>query len=612
MMPLRPASSDASETRRTAQRLLVAGLASLSLVLPLALPTRAAEVTVSAGGDSDLEKQMKAASLSVSAQSEGTTDPQELIAAAQADYRRLLAALYEKGYFSGAVSILIDGKEASGVSVLNKKATVERIDISVAPGPRFTFGAAEVAPLPEGTTLPEGFAPGKTAGTVVMRQAAQAGKDAWRQKGHAKAAISSQQITANHATQLVDATFGLTPGPQLTFGTVSLSDGSQASTVRPDRIRAIAGIPVGEVYSPDEITRAETRLRTAGAFASGVVSESDSIGPNDTLPTTITVEDAKPHRLGAGAELSSTDGLTLSGYWMHRNLTGAADRLRFDAEVAGIGGGTGGIDYEVSGTYTYPAFLNPDRSLVFGIDLAREDEPKYVSTYGEATVGVDRYLTEKLSANYEIGFRVSQTEDSDGTRDFTHMLFTGGLTWDNRNDTVDPARGAYADVEAMPFLGLGDTKSGIMGTADLRGYLGFADDRLVLASRVKLGAIWGPEISETPADWLFWSGGGDTVRGQGYQSLGVGTGDDATGGRGFATVSTELRGKITDSWGAVAFLDYGYVSADPTFAGGEWQGGAGVGVRYFTAIGPIRADLAVPVTGSVNSVSIYVGIGQSF
>ena len=134
----------------------------------------------------------------------------------------------------------------------------------------------------------------------------------------------------------------------------------------------------------------------------------------------------------------------------------------------------------------------------------------------------------------------------------------------------------------------------------------------MLAARLQMGVVAGPEIDEVPADWLFWSGGGDTVRGQGYQSLGVGSGNTATGGRGFAAVSTELRTRIGESWGAAAFVDYGYVSADPDFAGGEWQGGAGVGVRYFTSIGPIRADLAVPVTGSVDSVSVYVGIGQSF
>ena len=615
--PAAPASASSRRQRsgrRSALRaaLWATTLGAATLTLPLPGPLSAADVSVSVAGDEDLEDRMRAASLSVSAEDEGTTDAQELIAAAQADYRRLLAALYEDGYFSGAISIRIDGREASSMSVLDRDAQVNRIDISVTPGPRFSFGATSVAPLPEGVSPPEGFATGDPAGTVVMRQAAQAGRTAWAERGHAKAEITEQRITADHADRRVDAAFTIAPGPRLTFGPTLLSETARMSAVRPERIRAIAGLPEGEVYAPSEIDRAESRLRTAGAFASAVVTEAEQIGPDNTLPMTLEVEDAKPRRLGAGIEYATTDGLTLSGYWLHRNISGAADRLRFDAEVAGIGGETGGIDYALGATYTYPAFLSPDRSLIFGLDLAREDEPNYISTFAEASVGVDRYLTETLSANYELGFRISETEDANGTRDFTHLLLTGGLTWDNRDNSTNPTDGAYAEVTAMPFLGLSDTESGVLGTADLRGYRGFAEGRFVLAARLQMGVVAGPEIEEVPADWLFWSGGGDTVRGQGYQSLGVGSGDTATGGRGFAAVSTELRTRIGESWGAAAFVDYGYVSADPDFAGGEWHGGAGVGVRYFTSIGPIRADLAVPVTGSVDSVSVYVGIGQSF
>jgi translocation and assembly module TamA len=50
------------------------------------------------------------------------------------------------------------------------------------------------------------------------------------------------------------------------------------------------------------------------------------------------------------------------------------------------------------------------------------------------------------------------------------------------------------------------------------------------------------------------------------------------------------------------------------FAGGlEWHSGAGIGLRYDTAIGPIRLDVAVPVSGRTgDGVQLYVGIGQAF
>ncbi|WP_236045129.1 MULTISPECIES: autotransporter assembly complex protein TamA [Pseudooceanicola] len=589
---------------------------SLALVIaPLpSAPALAAEVSLTAGDNADLAKTLKAASLSVSAiENDKVSDPQELIADAKADYQRLVAALYDKGYFGASVSILVDGKEASGVPVLGGNTKIGRIEIRVDPGPRFKFSEAEVTPLPKGAAPYEGFAPGQTASTGVMRKAAAAGVEDWRNRGHAKAAISDQKITANHDTDTVAARFGLTPGPQLTFGTVTLSERSLASKVRAKRIRAIAGLPVGKLYSPEEISKAESRLRRAGAFSSATVAESDSVGPDNTLPTTIDVVDSKPRRLGFGAEVTTEEGATISGYWLHRNLLGGAERLRIDGEVSGIGGTTGGgMDYSLKTTLTYPAFKNPDMDLVYGIDLEHEDEEEYISDVAEVSVGVDRYLTSKLTANLRLGLRYSHTEDNLGDRDFQHITFKTGLTWDNRNDKIDPTDGVYAQVSATPFLGVSGTASGLLTEADLRGYRELGTPKLAIASRVQIGNIQGPSIEDTPSDWLFWSGGGGSVRGQGYQSLGTYAAGVETGGLSYSAISTELRSRIGDSWGAVAFVDYGYVSGYNDFSSGEWQGGAGIGARYFTGIGPIRLDVAVPVTGNKNSVSVYVGIGQSF
>lgn len=43
--------------------------------------------------------------------------------------------------------------------------------------------------------------------------------------------------------------------------------------------------------------------------------------------------------------------------------------------------------------------------------------------------------------------------------------------------------------------------------------------------------------------------------------------------------------------------------------------GTGVGLRYYTAIGPIRLDVGVPMNGKdigAEGYAVYVSIGQSF
>ncbi|WP_136634563.1 autotransporter assembly complex protein TamA [Pseudooceanicola onchidii] len=574
-----------------------------------AMPALAADLRVTA--PEDLDDAVRGASLTATALNEGRVQPQDLVAAAQADYARVLAALYEQGYFSAEVHIRVDGREAASLDTLRPPTAVNTVEIAVTPGPAFTFSEARVAPLPPLTSPVPGFAPGARAGTAVMREAAQAGVESWRQVGHAKAEVTDQQITADHRATTVAARFGITPGPRLTFGRPRISADSADSKVRPERIRAIAGIPEGKVFSPEEIDKAERRLRRTGAFRSAVVSEDEAIGPGDTLGTEIAVEDAKQRRFGVGAEVSTVEGLRLTGFWMHRNAFGGAERLRFDAEVAGIGGQTGGIDYSLGVTLTRPAFRHPDAQLTFGAILQREDEPTYLTDLLEVSVGVERILTDRLTVTGEVGLRIAKSRDTFGTRDFRHLLFTAGVEWDNRDSTSDATKGAYADIEVTPFVGLSGSASGVRATADLRGYRSLGE-RFVLAGRMQLGSVMGSSIAATPPDFLFYSGGGGTVRGQGYQSLGVGTGPTRTGGRSFAGFSTEVRAGITDNIGAVAFVDYGYVAASPSFDGGNWHAGAGIGVRYKTGIGPVRADLAVPITGNSKSVSLYVGIGQSF
>ena len=142
---------------------------------------------------------------------------------------------------------------------------------------------------------------------------------------------------------------------------------------------------------------------------------------------------------------------------------------------------------------------------------------------------------------------------------------------------------------------------------------------MVLAGRLQGGAILGSSVAGTPRDFLFYTGGGGTVRGQPYQSLGVTVlgppgAEFKTGGTYFLAASAEVRAKVTEKIGVVGFVDAGQVSVGGfNDASANWQAGAGLGLRYATGFGPLRLDVATPVGGDTGQgVQIYVGIGQSF
>ncbi len=136
-----------------------------------------------------------------------------------------------------------------------------------------------------------------------------------------------------------------------------------------------------------------------------------------------------------------------------------------------------------------------------------------------------------------------------------------------------------------------------------------------LALRGLVGYVEGADAADLPPDKRFYAGGSATVRGYKYQSIGPRFPDDSPrGGTAVAAATVEFRQRVLDDYGAVFFVDTGQVTANgPPFAG-TWGLGAGIGARYYTALGPIRLDVAVPVKRQPGSGSfeLYIGLGQAF
>lgn len=574
-------------------------------------------VVTAPGADESLTKALDSASMLKRAQAEKRTDPTELLATARAEYRRMVSVLYAAGYYGGTVNVRIDGREAADIPPLEPPARISRIEVNVVPGPLFHFSEAAVKPLAPGTEVPESYAKGKVAQSGVIGETANTAVNAWRDIGHAKVDLTGEDITANHSDATLASRLTLSPGPELTFGDLRVQGNRR---VRTDRIVAIAGLPTGEVYSPKEVRDAAERLRNTGAFRSVTLSDADRIGPGNTLPIDATVVEERRRRLGFGAELTSQEGATFNAYWMHRNLLGGAENLRFDLLIQNIGTTEpdNGTDYSLSGTFTRPATFTADTDLFVNGEVSHTQDPGYTADSVEIGTGLTWRITDKLTGSGGLGYRASSVSDAFGDRSYQLVNFPLNLTVDTRNDKFDASKGLYFSTDLTPFVGVTDMPNGAQLLLDGRAYLGFgASKRTVLAGRAQYGSLWGPTIAEAPEDYLFFAGGGGSVRGQPYQSLGAGTfNDQIYGGRSYVALSGELRSYVRGNIGVVGFYDAGYVGASEFYDGeGSWMSGAGIGVRYKTGFGPIRVDVATPVAGGpedADPVQLYIGVGQAF
>ncbi|SMX41846.1 autotransporter assembly complex protein TamA [Maliponia aquimaris] len=566
--------------------------------------------------DGAIGESLRAASILATLKDSGDSAPQDVLAAAQGDYARLVEALYAQGYYSATVRITLDGREAAEIPPFAPPARIDHVKIRVDPGKQFTFGRAVVAPINKRAPIPEGFAPGQPALATVVRDTAQVAVDSWRSMGYAKAQIADQKITARHPVSELDVTLTVDRGQRLRFGDVIVTEDS---AVRAARIRQIAGIPRGEVFDPVEVEDAASRLRSTGTFRSVTLTEAETASPDGELDIVIDVTDRKPRRFGFGAELSSSEGVGLSGFWLHRNILGGAERFRVEGKATQLGGTGMNPDFSITARFEKPAVYGADTLFFATTGLSYDDEPDYIERKFALGFGVTRAFSKQVSGELGISYSRSQITDlwlpGEPERLLTLLSFPGALTIDRRDDKLNPTEGFYLRAELEPFTILNRSDYGGRYSFDMRGYRAFgADEGIVLAGRVQLAGLVGPDAMDAPPDFLLYSGGGGSVRGQPYRSLDVDYGGLRLGGRSFLGLSTEVRVDVTDSIGVVGFADAGYVGAESFPDGtGDWHAGAGLGLRYDTPVGPIRFDVAGPVAGDTgDGVQIYIGIGQAF
>ncbi|MEW5424318.1 autotransporter assembly complex family protein [Amorphus sp. 3PC139-8] len=583
------------------------------------------DVTFDVPGDTDVESSLKGASSLWRDRKRPASGAAGLLAKARGDYRNLVYALYANARYGGTVSITIDGQQAADLPFDATFPDTADVRISVDPGPLFLFDKATIrnqAPYPTNrrdvVPTPEsgGFQTGQPARSTVILQAEARAVEAWRQQGYAKAKAGPRHVSAVHPSDTVNAELEMEPGRKAYFGPTSVSG---TKRMDPDFVAYMAGFKQGEEFDPDAVQRASDRLAKLDVFSSLRVEENETIEPDGSLPMHVIVRERKLHRIGVGGSFSSIDGLGLEAYWLHRNLFGRAEQLRIDGKVANFDNKVDPEDftYRAGATFTKPGVGTPDSNFVASIYGEREVLDTYTKTGVSGQAGINHQFSKELSARGFLTGQVAEFEDDVyGTRDFTTGGFLGAFTYDSRNDPTNATRGHYVDVTALPFYEFNYANAASRFTAEARTYYAVdGDNRIVLAARGKIGTLVGPSIAELPPDLLFFAGGGGSVRGYPYRSIGVDVGNNVVGGKSLLEGSFEVRGRFTQTIGAVAFLDAGLVGADstPDFDQ-DVKLGAGVGLRYFTSVGAIRLDVAVPLEqrDGEPSVAFYVGIGQAF
>jgi translocation and assembly module TamA len=488
---------------------------------------------------------------------------------------------------------------------LGPRFTFSKINIDLAPG---TPPGALAPPAPTALELSEG-AP-YSASLVV--KAGETILTRYKETGYPFSKISHRDVIADFKTNHVEVSFQVSPGPYALFGATRVTG---LEHLKKKYAYALIPWKEGKPYDIRLINEARQTLFDTNLFGVVAFKNPEKVDAEDQLPMTVELKERARRTVRLGLEYTTDYGPGFNGSWTHRNLFGMAEKLTASA-ILNSQTRTGALRFDK------PMFLNRDNTFIAQIRFNDETTDAYNATSGDATVMLRQQFTKTFSAGGGLGLHLARVKENANNERNTYQLFYVPFTadLDTRRNVLNPIQGYHLSLAMAPYQDI--SQSDIRFFRYVLGgstYYNFnRGDWIVVAVRAAFGQIYGIDHDKMPADLRFYPGGGGSVRGYGYQMAGPLQGTIPVGGLSMLIGSLEFRFKITENIGLVPFLDAGtaYLDTVPDFSGQEMLYGAGLGLRYYTTIGPIRLDVAVPLRkrpgGADSDYQVYVSIGQSF
>jgi outer membrane protein insertion porin family len=484
-------------------------------------------------------------------------------------------------------------------------------------------------PLQEGG----GFHPVLLDGTLDAFRAAFAAK------GYTRAQLSAREDW-NPDHTLVDLTIEALEGPRQVVDRI-LVRGNQRT--QGNVIQRTIDLDRGEPVSQATLFETERSLYQLGIFSRVDVEFVPSGLEETERDVLIRVEEGKPRSVLYGIGWDSEGGVRGSLAFTDNNVWGKAYSLRTDLRWSQR-------DKRFHVLFNQPYLGERPVSLtstVFYEQEAPRDRPYEVTRYGARAEAVRVYGNRRISLGIDSrivepsvdpGIASNEIERLDQRYQVTSLVPT--FFWDRRDDPLSPTRGwsSLAQVQyAFPVPAFRTDTEFLKLFAQQTGYYSLGRPG-GLAASVRVGTIAPFKAIPTsggvvlpfpsrnvPIAERFFAGGDATHRAYGRDELGIrgetlilnpnGGGYVPVGGDGLLLLNLEYRFPVFGDFGGSIFLDSGNVWANwHSISLGDLKNGIGLGARYNSPIGPIRAGIGFKLNREPgeSGYALFVNIGNPF
>lgn len=519
--------------------------------------------------------------------------------AAQSDRDAFLTALKSAGYYNPEVDV--DIQEGTD----GQKPTVSFV---IRPGMKFKVSEYNILYRDDHPDRPASM---KEAGLKPTTSAAGADLQTAQtqflihllESGYPSARILGRRAIANFETGNATAVFEFESGPKAGFGTVTFNGAPRTNN---DYLRRLVPWEDGAEFDRRELFALRRNLESTELFTSIDITN-DDVTTEQTTPISVDLIARKPRTVGAGVSFSTVEGIGARLFFQHRNLFGRNERFSTRLRASEL-------EQAIDISLIKPLPRVPGNAFTNFTFANQTTDAFDARTIGLNAGVAKRWLDDKLETQIGIGLETSNIT-TDGSEERTFLISTPlAVVWNSEDDVLNPVDGFRSSLVLTPYSG---SDSFTQADFAIRDRVHFGKQRrFTLAGRAKLGATFGNSLQGLPANKRFFSGGGGSVRGFGFQEAGpLDADNNPIGGRSVAEIGVEFRSRITKNVQFATFYDVGTISSSsiPDF-NDEIFMSYGTGVRYLSPIGPFRVDVAFPVDrrASDRRFQLYIALGQPF
>jgi translocation and assembly module TamA len=530
---------------------------------------------------------------------------------ADRDLGRLVDAAHSLGYWDAEFSYDV-----------NTEAEPAKVTVKVEPGPLYHVGSVKVQgpdgeplAIPNVPKLP--LKPGDPARTAPVVATETALVAALGDSGHPFAKVQDRRVELDKTAQTMEVTYTLDPGPVEHFGPLAITG---LERLEPGYVEGRIRWQRGAVYDEAKVEETRRALIASGLFSTvRITPQADPDNPGD-VRMTVDVTERLHRSVGVGVAYNTSQGPAARAFWENRNLFGNAEYLRLAVE-----GGQQIAGFRAN--FRRPDFLAVDQDFLATAEVANDTPVAYHSRRAIVSAGLERrfgsFLTGGISllgtkANVVQLANVNSITAAQRTQHYSLVGVPVYLKFDQTDNLLNPTGGYRAQLAVTPAHTLSTpTLNFVRNLISGSTYWALgAEERAVLAARAELGSLDGAPLFELPADQRIYVGGGGSIRPYGYQLAGpLDPGNKPIGGKSSFVLNLEARLKITENIGVVPFVDAGsYYESPVPQLGRTLLYGVGLGLRYYTAFGPLRLDLATPLhkRNADSPIQVYISLGQAF